>query len=80
MIVLLHQLHHCLIVSTHFTSMHVLFTDCVGGWSFALKDYLALNITQYLDSPNVTEMMSIIDPYVYADVLTMPKLIVDSTG
>lgn len=32
-----------------------------GGWTFAFEDYLALNITAYID--NMTLMANIVDPY-----------------
>jgi len=51
-----------------------------GGWSFALKDYVAANITTSLDSPNFAKAMSIVDPIAYADILTMPKLICSTAG
>lgn len=34
-----------------------------GGWTFAFKDYLDLNITMYLDDPRLEQMAAIIDPY-----------------
>lgn len=34
-----------------------------GGWTFALKDYYALNFTGDIDDPNTTKMLSIVDPY-----------------
>lgn len=49
-----------------------------GGWSFALKDYYERNFTQCLDHPNTATLMKIVDPYWYADRLTMPKLVVNS--
>jgi len=51
-----------------------------GGWSFAFEDYYALNFTAELDNPNVEVMASIIDPLVYADRYTFPKMVVDSSG
>lgn len=39
----------------------------VGGWSFALDDYYAMNFTANFDSPNADIMASIIDPYSYFD-------------
>jgi len=50
------------------------------GWSFALEDYYAMNFTKEIDDPGVAAMMDIIDPLVYADRLTMPKLVVDAGG
>src|SRR5687767_13654024 len=51
-----------------------------GGWSFALTDYWSLNFTAELDNPNVAQMMAIVDPVVYASILTMPKLICSTAG
>jgi PhoPQ-activated pathogenicity-related protein len=51
-----------------------------GTWSFALEDYLAMNITTYLNTEQFVEMAAIIDPYSYLDRLTMPKLLVCATG
>ena len=34
-----------------------------GGWTFAFKDYLELNITMYLDDPRLEQMAAIVDPY-----------------
>ena len=34
-----------------------------GGWTFAFKDYLDMNITGYIDDPRVQQMANIIDPY-----------------
>jgi len=51
-----------------------------GAWSFALKDYVNLNVTEQLDSDNFAKAMSIVDPIVYREVLTMPKLILSTGG
>lgn len=51
-----------------------------GGWSFALKDYWNLNFTLQFDNPNLQAMMDIIDPIVYKDRYTFPKLIIDAAG
>ena len=51
-----------------------------GGWTFAFKDYYALNFTAWLDRPSTQLMADIIDPYVYRDRLTMPKLVIDAGG
>ena len=34
----------------------------LGGWTFAFKDYIALNITGEVDDPNTLKMFDIIDP------------------
>lgn len=51
-----------------------------GGWSFALKDYYDLNFTLIIDEPNVQKIFDIVDPIVYSDRLTMPKLVVNAAG
>lgn len=52
-----------------------------GGWSFALNDYYSLNFTLHLDDPQVAQMMTIIDPYVYMDRYEgIPKLVIDAGG
>ena len=46
-----------------------------GGWTWAFKDYYALNFTKNLDDPNTQLMCDVIDPFVYFDRLEgMPKI------
>ncbi|BFZ03771.1 hypothetical protein BsWGS_06810 [Bradybaena similaris] len=52
----------------------------LGGWTFALSDYYQNNITRQLDSPKVALFQAVVDPFAYNDRLTMPKLVVLSTG
>jgi PhoPQ-activated pathogenicity-related protein len=35
----------------------------LGGWTFAFKDYIDLNITGYVDDPRMQELAKIVDPY-----------------
>jgi len=51
-----------------------------GGWSFALNDYYSLNFTRKLDDPNTQKIFDIVDPIVYKDRLTMPKMVVNAGG
>lgn len=51
-----------------------------GGWSFSNQDYYDEDITSEIENPNMQLMMDIIDPYVYRDRLTMPKLVVSGAG
>ncbi|XP_052266498.1 autocrine proliferation repressor protein A-like isoform X2 [Dreissena polymorpha] len=37
----------------------------LGGWSFAFNDYYEVNFTQYLDSPYLKQMATIVDPLSY---------------
>jgi len=49
-----------------------------GGWTYALQDYVDMNITERFDDPNMLTLQQYEDPYFYADRLTMPKLIVNA--
>ena len=49
-----------------------------GGWSFALHDYTELNFTTEIDNPRTQILMNIVDPFVYRERLTMPKLVINS--
>lgn len=51
-----------------------------GGWSFALKDYVDLNITTHLDNPIFAKAMEIVDPTNYPESLRMPKLVISAAG
>lgn len=50
----------------------------LGFWAPAVHDYL--NIIPWTGTPQHDALMKIEDPYQYRDRLTMPKLIVNSTG
>jgi PhoPQ-activated pathogenicity-related protein len=70
------------------------FWRAYGGWSFVLEDYYVMNFTAQIDLPSTTavcsfsfcclisplQMANIIDPLVYKDRLTMPKLVIDAGG
>ena len=51
-----------------------------GGWSFAVHDYTDEDLMAELDSPEFTDLLTIIDPFSYKDRLTMPKLVISATG
>lgn len=51
-----------------------------GGWTFAFADYLAVNLTRYVDSPVFNAAMKIVDPMYYGERLArLPKVIVLSS-
>ena len=52
----------------------------VGGYSEAVHDYVDEGVFDDMDSPRFQSMLGIIDPYEYRDRLTMPKLMINSTG
>jgi hypothetical protein len=51
-----------------------------GGWSWALSDYVDMNIMSRIDEPNMLLLQQEVDPYFYRDRLTMPKLIVNAVA
>eukprot|EP00762_Andalucia_godoyi_P000225 ANDGO_02264.mRNA.1 Autocrine proliferation repressor protein A len=54
-----------------------------GGWSFALDDYTAMNVTHYLNDPVFGQMAAIIDPWAYKDRFAerkMPMYAIASSG
>lgn len=51
-----------------------------NGWSWALQDYLDMNIMTRLDDPNMVALAHEVDPFYYRDRLTMPKLVVNAVA
>jgi len=49
-----------------------------GGWTWALSDYLDMNIMTRLDIPEMRQLQENVDPFFYKDRLTMPKLVVNA--
>lgn len=49
-----------------------------NGWSWALKDYIEMDIMSRIDDPNMLLLQQQEDPYFFRDKLTMPKLIVNA--
>lgn len=49
-----------------------------GGWTYALSDYVDMNITERFDDPNMLTLQQYEDPYFYRERLTMPKLVVNA--
>jgi PhoPQ-activated pathogenicity-related protein len=49
-----------------------------NGWSWALQDYLDMDIMSRLDTPNMKLLAQNVDPYYYRNRLTMPKLVVNA--
>ena len=52
----------------------------VEGYSRALQDYVEMDVFDRLDTPAGASLLKIVDPYTYRNILTMPKLIANSTG
>jgi len=52
-----------------------------GEWSFALQDYLDMNLMGWLNLPRFTEMLDIIDPLSYPQAMAnVPKYVVNACG
>ncbi len=51
-----------------------------GGYSTAVRDYTDFGIFDRLDTLEGKELAAIVDPFTYRDRLTMPKMIINSTG
>eukprot|EP00428_Durinskia_dybowskii_P071696 CAMPEP_0170400044 /NCGR_PEP_ID=MMETSP0117_2-20130122/24286_1 /TAXON_ID=400756 /ORGANISM="Durinskia baltica, Strain CSIRO CS-38" /LENGTH=557 /DNA_ID=CAMNT_0010656763 /DNA_START=12 /DNA_END=1685 /DNA_ORIENTATION=+ len=49
-----------------------------GGWTYALQDYVDMNLTERFDDPNMVHLQENVDPFWYKDRLTMPKMIVNA--
>ena len=54
----------------------------LGNWTFAFTDYRDMNVTKYLNdgSPYLDVLAAAMDPLVFAENLTMSKLVIDATG
>lgn len=52
----------------------------LGNWTFAFTDYLDMGIPGYFGTPVVDVLAAVIDPLMYKENLTMPKLVIDATG
>lgn len=52
----------------------------VKGYSRALRDYVNMEIFSRFDTGGGKSLLKIVDPYTYRSILTMPKLIANSTG
>jgi probable HAF family extracellular repeat protein/VCBS repeat-containing protein len=52
----------------------------VGGYSFAVQDYVNQGIFDRWNDPRGQELLRIVDPYQYRSRLTMPKFMINGTG
>ncbi|MFM1897297.1 MAG: hypothetical protein RLZZ385_2371 [Pseudomonadota bacterium] len=51
-----------------------------GAWSPAIIDYVAMNVINWIGTPEFAALMDIVEPYEYRDRLTLPKYLLNSTG
>ncbi len=53
---------------------------CFGGYSEMIKDYTERKLVPVPDTPVARKLWGMIDPYLYADKLTMPKFIINGNN
>jgi len=51
-----------------------------GFWAPAVGDYVDAEIMEYLGTPEGQSLFGLVDPYAYRARLTMPKVVLNSTG
>ena len=52
-----------------------------GEWSFALQDYVDMNLMGWLNLPRFTDLLSMIDPLIYNEALAkIPKYVIVASG
>ncbi|MBK1828931.1 PhoPQ-activated protein PqaA family protein [Haloferula rosea] len=51
-----------------------------GFWAPAVGDYVDAGVMDFRGTPEASELYAIVDPYAYRSRLTMPKVILNSTG
>jgi PhoPQ-activated pathogenicity-related protein len=51
-----------------------------GFWAPAIQDYVDMKVMDWMDTPEFSALMDIIDPYAYRDRYTMPKYLINSSG
>lgn len=51
-----------------------------GGYSDSVKDYVEKGVFAGFYTPGGQTLLSVVDPYEFRDVLTVPKFIINSTG
>ena len=51
-----------------------------GGYSNKIEDYTRLDLPNRLQEPDSQKLLSLVDPYLFRDRLTMPKLIIIGTN
>lgn len=54
--------------------------EVYGYYSEAIYEYLEMDVFSRLDTPEGNALLSIVDPYEYRARLSMPKLLINSTG
>lgn len=53
---------------------------CYGTYSSAVKEYVRHGIMNWQGTPEYAKLLSTVEPYSYRERLTLPKLLINSTG
>ena len=51
-----------------------------GFWAPSVQDYVDMTIVDRIHTPEMRNLLNVVDPYTYRDRLTMPKYILNSAG
>jgi PhoPQ-activated pathogenicity-related protein len=51
-----------------------------GLWADALQPYVEMGIFDWFDTPQITSLLQIVDPYEYRSRLNIPKFIINAAG
>jgi PhoPQ-activated pathogenicity-related protein len=54
--------------------------DAYGFWAPAIENYTEMKIVDRLHTPEMRNLLSVVDPYSYRDRLTMPKYVLNGAG
>lgn len=54
--------------------------SCYGFWAEALSPYEEMNIFDWFDTPQVDDLLAIVDPYEYRNQIDIPKYIITAAG
>jgi PhoPQ-activated pathogenicity-related protein len=51
-----------------------------GAWSFALQNYMEIDLPSKWETKRFEELMQVVEPYSYLQRFTMPKFIINASG
>lgn len=54
--------------------------DAYGYWADAIGDYYDMGCMNWIHSSQCRDLMAVVDPYAYVKRMTLPKMIINSTG
>jgi len=54
--------------------------DAYGYWADAVGDYEDMGCMNWINSSQCRDLMAVVDPYAYVKRMTLPKMVINSTG